>query len=460
MRGDRQSRVDLAAWPLLTLLVMPLLAAAAAGQCPVSNPDDDVPPDLPTVTSSTRHGEPRIPESGYLANTTYASTYFGFVMNLPIPVDGHRIMMPLMPPGQHALLALGFQQARRSGTLLITASEPNNPVPEMSDEERKAEFQAWAKSQAPSQHQILPPDRLTRNGKFYHIAKHQGDVTTVQYWTFIKNYLIRVKVSSNDAMFLRKTKETVASVKFYCAQQDGTLIDEQGKIVSTPGEGYQGPTIPTSVVDSALTNKPALEQILPGEASAGVYRNEEIGLTYAYPATWEVEKEQPDPSAKDETTQRARDVLDACSLTLLRLKPAPPKSAKVDERMITLRAIDQTCLGLPAPASVTDNFGAEELGAYLTMLGANGELRSSSVTLHDGQLFAEYRGVLGEHTEGRPLGHRDLEAVAVTRHRKLLLVWSWVAPSTAELAAMPKSTVRFEDSAPIDLLPAALTAKR
>ena len=460
MHGNQQSRVDLAAWPFLTVLVVVLLAAEAAGQCPANNLDDDMPPDLPTVTSSTRYGEPRIPESGYLANTTYASTYFGFVMNLPIPVDGHRIMMPLMPRGQHALLALGFQLGRRSGTLLITASEPSNPTQEMTDEERQAEFQAWAKSQAPSQHRILPPDWLTRTGKFYHLTKHRGDVTTIQYWTFIKNYLIRVKVSSNDATFLRRTKETVDGVKFYCAQQDGTLIDEQGKIVSTPGEGYQGPTIPTSVVDSALANKPALEEILPGETAAGVYRNEEIGLTYTYPATWEVEKEQPDPSAKDETAQRARDVLDACSLTLLRLKPAPPESAKVDERMIILRAIDQTCLGLPAPTSVTDNFGAEELGAYLTMLGANGELRSSSVTLHNGQLFAEYSGVLGEHTEARPLGHRDPEAVAVTRHRKLLLVWSWVAPSTAELAAMPKSTVRFEDSAPIDLLPAALIAKR
>ena len=58
-------------------------------------------------------------------------------------------------------------------------------------------------------------------------------------------------------------------MKFYCAQEDGTVIDEQGKIVPTPGEGYQGPTIPTALVDAALDEQPALEVIPTGEAAAG-----------------------------------------------------------------------------------------------------------------------------------------------------------------------------------------------
>jgi hypothetical protein len=444
---------------LLAVLFVMAIVGQIAAQCPVNNPDEDLPPEMPTITSSTRHGEPRMPESGYLSNTSYASAYFGFVMDLPITVDGHRIMMPLMPPGQHALLAIGFQQGKRTGTLLITASEPNNPIPEMSDEERKAEFQAWAKSQ-PSQQTNRPPDWLTRTGKFYHIAKHQGDMTTVQYWTFIKNYLIRVKVASNDSEFLHRSKVTVDGIKFYCAQEDGTLINEDGKTIPTQGEGYQGPTIPTSVVDAALSDKPALEQIVRGEIAPGMYRNDEIGLTYAYPTTWEASKGEADPPAKDNTAQRTRDVLDACSLTLLRLTPQAGEGANVGNRAITLRAIDQTCLGLPAPAAATDHFGAEELGVYLTMLGATGELRSTSVTSREGHIFAEYSGVLGEHAENQPLGQRQNEAVAVTRHRKLLLVWSWLASNSAGLAAMPKTSVSFEDAPPIDLVPAAIVAKR
>jgi len=165
---------------LLAALFVMSLSGWAAAQCPVNNPDDDIPPEMPLVTSSTRHGEPRLPESGYLSSTSYASTYFGFVFDLRLPLDGHRLMMPLMPPGQHALLAMGFQQGHRSGTLLITASEPNNPIHEMTDDERKAEFQAWAKGQP--RHDITPPDWLTRTGRFYHIAASRWNRTTATSW--------------------------------------------------------------------------------------------------------------------------------------------------------------------------------------------------------------------------------------------------------------------------------------
>ncbi len=443
---------------LLALLVLLWLCGRIIAQCPVRNPDDQLPPPLPTVTSSTRQGEPRLPESGYLSNISYASTYFGFVFDLPIPLEGHRLMLPLMPPGQHALLAIGFQQGRRSGTLLITASEPPNPVHEMSESERQAEFLAWSKGQPT--HQITPLEWMTRTNRFYHISKRAGDVTTTQYWTFVKNYLIRFKVASNDGAFLRKAKQAVDSVRFYCPQEDGTLIDEKGEIVPIAGEGYQGPTIPTSLVDAALDQQPALEWIETGEVRAGEYTNPELGLKYIYPTEWEPLHNEPDPPAKDAVEQRMRDVLNACSLMLVRLAPGAGKPTKADERLITLRAIDQTCLSLPAPASATDRLGAEELGAYLQMLGAFGELRTTNVTMRANHLFAEYSGVVGERAEGKPMAARRSEAVAVTRHRKLLLVWSWIAPTQAELGGMPKTSVSFEEAAPIDLIATAVAGKR
>jgi len=458
MTARRLNRIWRPQPALLALLWVLVSAGMAVAQCPVTNPEDDLPPPLPTVTSSTRTGEPQLPESGYLAENSYASTYFGFVIGLPIALNGHRVMLPLMPPGQHALLGIGFQEGRRSGTFLITASEPSNPMHEMSEDERKAEFQAWGKGN-PSR-QITAPDWLTRTGKFYHISKHSGDVTTLQYWTFIKNYLIRVKVTSNDAAFLRRSKEAITGVKFYCAQEDGALINEQGSLVPTRGEGYQGPTIPTSVVDNALSEKPALELIERGETSKGTYENQEMGLSYRYPTTWESGGSDSPPLAKDEIVQRTHDVLDACSLVLLRLQPAGTGDTARGENQITLRAVDQTCLGLPAPMSASDHLGAEELGAYLQMLGAFGEVRSHRLVLRGDKLFAEYSGVAGEHDEGESLGHRRAEAMAVTRHRKLLLVWMWTAPSPAELAAMPTTTVSFGDAPPIELNPAVVAGKK
>lgn len=435
---------------LAVVLWVSLLAVTATGQCPVSNPDDDLPPPLPTVISSTRSGEPRIPESGYLANTSYSSTYFGFVIDLPIEVSGHRIMLPLMPPGQHALLAIGFQEGHRSGTFLITASEPPNPLHEMTEDERKAEFQAWSKGE-PSR-EIRPPDSLTRTGHWYHVSQHKGDVTTVQYWTFIKNYLIRVKASSNDAGFLHKSKEAVGGVRFYCAQEDGTLIDEQGKIVPTQGEGYRGPTIPTSIVDTALEEKPALELLQRGELGKSTYRNDELGVMVEYPITWNAGHDDPAPPAEGAIAQRTHDALDACSLLLLRLTPAA-ESAGSNGQSILLRAVDQACLDLPAPASATDRVGADELAAYLQVLGVLGEMRSTKLVAHDDQLFAEYSGVTGEHSPGEPLAARRVQAAAVTRHRKTLLVWTWNAGSQAELLAMPSISLTLEGGAAIRLAP-------
>jgi hypothetical protein len=144
----------------------------------------------------------------------------------------------------------------------------------------------------------------------------------------------------------------------------------------------------------------------------------------------------------------------------LRLTPPKSEAAAVDERAITLRAVDQSCLALPAPMSASDVFGAEELGAYLQMLGAFGEVRSTRLEVRGEQLFAEYAGVIGEHSDRQSLGHRRVAAMAVTRHRKLLLVWMWTAPSSAELAALPKSSVRFEDAPPIELAPSEFAAKR
>jgi hypothetical protein len=437
-------------WAFALFLCL-LLADSAAAQCPVNDLDDAVPPPLPTVTSSTRSEEPKIPESGYLSNTSYASAYFGFVIDLPIELSGHRIMLPLMPPGQHALLAIGFQQAHKSGTFLITASEPRNPIHEMTDEERRAEELAWAKGEP--RNQITPPDWLTRTGHWYHITKHAGDVTTMQYWTFIKNYLIRVKVASNDATFVRKSKEAIAGVKFYCAQEDGTLVNEEGKLVPTPGEGYTGPTIPNSIVDAALSDKPALELIVRGDIEPGAYRNEELGLTYTYPTTWTADHDDPAPEANSKIAERTHDVVDACSLMLIRLSPPRSDQQTADDRWITLRAIDQSCLGLRAPGSPTDRVSNDELAAYLQMLGVIGEVRESKLVEHGNQLFADYSAVLGEPGTGKELRSRGAQAVAVTRHRKMLLVWTWAAPSRAELATMPKTTVSFEGGVPIDLVP-------
>ena len=62
-----------------------------------------------------------LPESGLLTDDTYTNLYFGFSFHLPLSIHGHRLMLPLSAPGEHALFAMGFQDNRRYGTLEVTA---------------------------------------------------------------------------------------------------------------------------------------------------------------------------------------------------------------------------------------------------------------------------------------------------------------------------------------------------
>ena len=72
------------------------------------------------------------------------------------------------------------------------------------------------------------------------------------------------------------------------------------------------------MVNAALDEKPALEQIERGEVAADTYRNDDLGLTYTYPTTWEPvpAKDAAGSACKDEYrathARRARRLFAAC----------------------------------------------------------------------------------------------------------------------------------------------------
>src|SRR5271165_2484403 len=80
--------------------------------------------DLSRLPSHEARQEPLLPESGYLSDTTYTNSYFGFALDLPIAARGHLVKLPLMPERLHALLAIAYQNGNHSGSLTIDAIEP------------------------------------------------------------------------------------------------------------------------------------------------------------------------------------------------------------------------------------------------------------------------------------------------------------------------------------------------
>ncbi len=269
-------------WLCACVLIVLLIGGAPAisAQCPLS--DEDAPPLPPTAAelagSSTLVGEPLLPEAGNLSDRVYTSRFFGFAIDLPIPLDGHRILIPPLQTGEHALLGIGFQNGKRSGTLTITAGGHVEVGRKATPQEKEEDFERWAQGKPPRQ-QREPSDAMQRSGHLNHVETHVHDIYGARYWTVIKNYTIRFTVETNDARFLKQAKQSIRAIKIYCPLDDGTLVLPDGKRFTPEGANYEGPSIPTDRVDEAISTRPADETIPPGETNGRYLSQPGIGIS-------------------------------------------------------------------------------------------------------------------------------------------------------------------------------------
>lgn len=182
-----------------------------------------------------------------------------------------------------------------------------------------------------------------------------------------------------------------------------------------------------------------------------------MDFLYSLPAGWTPNQQPPvpdDEGAGDTLAERLLDLWRSCARNVLDANPVANGAAKLQ-----LRVLDQACLGLPAPASGTDSFGAESLGRYLQMLGRFGKIKSDRLVESGGRVFAVYEAtVLAERSPGN-LEQRDAEMIAITRYGKLLFAWCWSAPTMSELMQIPNSHAQFGSGPPIVIGPGMLTLR-
>jgi hypothetical protein len=446
------------------------------GQCAPLQID---PSKLPNRTTSH---QPILPESAYLSDSTYTNEFFGFALELPIAAQGHLVKLPLMPERQHALLAIAYQNGDRSGSLTIDAIEPREGLEGFSAEQQQRQLttrapgtiQTGTQSEPQLQPQVgpqgtvelMPQARLAMlqfeapAERFHLSLRHSGEKYTALYWTQVKNYKLGVLIATNDKEFLRKSKRALAAALFLCTADDGTLATTDGKLVAPEGERYEGPTVPTWRAAAAIQAQPGLK-IPPGEVSAGVYRNAALGLQYEVPKGWDVlPAHNSGAPPADLSWLREFEFLHACSRTLLRLGPHSSGDATGSSHQpaILLRALDPACLSMATPASLNDKKTAEEVGASLEALSEFGQVASHDLVSISDRLFMVFRGTIALPAEGAQLAQRMSQTMFATQHNKMLFLWSFMAPTSVELAALPAGGIILDDSQPIELH-SALTAK-
>jgi hypothetical protein len=446
---------------VIGIALLVCFAPGMQAQCTPPANDPDAPPRPPSPHASS---EELLPESGHLSNTTYTSDYFGFSFDLPIAAQGHLIMLPLMPQRQHALLALAFENAQRAGTITITAIEPRPGLEAATPQQQQQEFNNWAASGSPpgrALHYPIPDYMIRGTGHFYFSVRHKGENYAAQYSTRIKNYGVRILVASNDQDFLRKAKHALGVARFYCTQDDGTLTTPDGKPVRPAGNPYTGPTVPTALADTAVKTKPAMENIPLGGVSGGVYRNPDLGLQYEIPKGWVVSQEANDDPPREATALREHEFLHACSKTLLRIAQAGDGNAAHEavRPAILLRALDPSCLVMRVPSSITDKDALDNVSASFEVLSEFGEIGSDELVSISDHLFMVFRGTVASHASNDELAQRLSQVLYATLQHKVLLVWTLIAPTSADLNSMPTTGITLDGAQSIDLR-ASLTAKR
>ncbi len=304
----------------------------------------------PFGSSAKSSAEALLPESGLLTDDTYTNLYFGFSFPLPMSIHGHRLMLPLSAPGEHALFAMGFQDNRRYGTLEVTAggnsAEYDQRITPDQAQQREGDI-ARSKPGAPKSLDYAPAPI-----KFKRKDKRGGEVHATQYSARIRDYDVRFTIQTNDKAFLEKARQAIEEVKIFCTDDSGRFFTPDGKPYVARGAATNGPTIPTAIVDEAIGNHPAERTIPLGKFADGKFRIPELDFSYTLPAGWTPNQRPPAPDDEgvgDTLAERLLDLWHSCARTVLDATPAANGAARLQ-----LRVLDQACFGLPAPAALSD----------------------------------------------------------------------------------------------------------
>lgn len=446
----------------MAVLICLLLVCAVTilpAQCPATDDDPNVMFKRPGPVRSPG-AEPPLPEAGYLTNTHYTSQFFGIDFDLPLTVEGHEIMMPIMPEKQHALLALQYEKGEHTGYIIVTATDPLPGQQINTPEKQRQELEKWNNQNTGwgQQNPFPIPSFLLNTGRFNSSTHRTGRNYAIQYWTGINNYMVKVVIGSNDQDFLHKAKSLMADAKIYCPQDDGSLITKEGKPVKVEGKPYYGPTVPTFRVNEAIHDEPG-KNIPAGEVVEGVYRNPELGLQYQLPAEWApLPPDKSDPPPIEASALRIYRFLHACSQTLLTIAPQHPAKDQ-SAPMIVLHALDPNCLSMHTATSLTDKRTLDAVAASLEAMNEFGQISTDELITMHGHLFMVFHGTLATAERGEDLGVRMSQSIFATRYNKMLLMWSVLAADRDALNEVPVSNIVFEGSPPIPLKESAEVKK-
>jgi hypothetical protein len=388
------------------------------------------------------------PEDAYLTPTRYTNAYFGLRFDFPDGLQLRPVPMPAALNRRIQLLDMA-SSAGKYAALTFSAYEykSKNYTDAKSLLRRELEQEIFTGVE-----QIHGVAKATVGDKpFFYYEARKGAEQHVMFAGEMSGYVLTADFRARDAEVLHRMVAAFSAMEFFPPQ-------EARRRAGQSAAAYQGPAISEQHLREVREAKPA-DHLDPGKVAGGVYENAQIGITYKYPAGWNIEPAGAIEPAIERYREyvsgepllgpRERAVVKACRKTLLsvwRTHPGADGLVSYDDfGEVTLSAMPLSCFpNVRFPSDPRDAAAVREfvLGMQFTQ-PIQRDMNEASTYEAGGRPFVLTRGTIAYKTKEDALSRRVSVALAMTQQRGYLLIWLFAAPHDSELRELLHAKVGF-----------------
>ena len=389
------------------------------------------------------------PEDAYLCPNRYVNAFFGFEFVFPAGANLKPVPQPATIENKIQLLELAGSPPLHAG-VSISAYEYKNK--NYSDAKTRLRRQLDQELFYGVQ-ELHGMSKTNVGGRpFFYYETRRGVDQHVVLAGEMNGHVLSVDLSARDPQMVHDLFAAFAGAEFFPAQEAQRRAGHEGK-------PYQGPAISAEHLREVRESSPA-QRIEAGKVDGNTYSNQQIGMTYHFPAGWNIEPSGAIEPAVERYRQsvtgepllgpRERAIVKACRRTLLsvwRTKPLPDGEVPYDDfGEVTLSAMPLSCF--PNIRFPSDPNDSNEVRQFIVGLSFTQPLQRDMNVARTyqvgGRTFVATQGTIAYKTGGDALSRRVSVALAMTEQRGFLLIWLMAAPHEAELRQLLSAKVSFE----------------
>ena len=389
------------------------------------------------------------PEDAYVTSTRYTNAYFGFSLDPPAAAGLKLVPQPASMDRRIQLLEMAGAAPERAGITLDAFEYKNKNYTDAKTMLRNRLDQELFVG-VEELHGI---GKTTVGGRpFYYYETRRGIDQHVVLAAEMDGYVLSANLQARDPKMVRELMAAFSRIEFFPPKEAKNRAGAQAQL-------YQGPAISAQHLREVREALPG-QHIDPGKVKGRVYVNDQIGMTYEFPAGWHVEPEGAvEPSVERYREKvlgepllgpREKAVVKACRRTLLsvwRSKPQSDGEVPYDDfGEVTLSTMPLACFpNIHFPEDSKDAAAVRQFISGLSFtLPLQRDMSTARTYEAGGKTFVLTHGTIAYKDAGEALSRRISVALAMTVQRGYLLIWLFAAPHEDELRDLLAAKVGFD----------------